>query len=62
MVAKAYIKPSKSAVRNIIIQPQFDIQLTKVLEFGIERFGVKVAHDFYYHTAINPKTIAGFTK
>ena len=117
MVAKTYIKPSKNAVKNIIIQPQFDIQLTKILEFGIERFGVKVAHDFYknvmnriiglpvmphihpknrfiqstekkifrniliekyavlysvtartirvitiYHTAINPKTITGFTK
>jgi plasmid stabilization system protein ParE len=47
MVAKAYIKSSKDAVRKVVIQPQFDIQMVKILEFGIERFGVKVAHDFY---------------
>ena len=31
----------------MIIQPQFYIQMTDVLEFGIEQFGAKVAYDFY---------------
>jgi hypothetical protein len=34
-------------VKKLIIQPQFDIQMANVLEFGIEQFGMKVAYDFY---------------
>jgi len=34
-------------MKKVIIQPQFDIQLANILEFGIERFGAKVAYDFY---------------
>ena len=47
MVAKVSVKPPKKVVRKLIIQPQFDIQLTNILEYGIMRFGVKVAHRFY---------------
>lgn len=47
MVAKTYVKPPKNTVKRLIIQPQFDTQLTKVLEFGIAHFGVKVAYSFY---------------
>jgi len=34
-------------MKKVIIQPQFDIQMANILEFGIEQFGAKVAYDFY---------------
>jgi len=48
MVAKtSLLKLRKNITKKIIIQPQFDIQMSDVLMFGIEQFGYKVAHDFY---------------
>ena len=34
-------------MKKVIIQPQFDIQMANILEFGIEQFGAKVTYDFY---------------
>ena len=34
-------------MKKLIIQPQFDIQMANILEFGIKQFGAKVAYDFY---------------
>jgi len=47
MVEKSFVKSQKNAVRKVIIQPQFDIQMADILEFGIEQFGARVAYDFY---------------
>ena len=47
MVAKPFIKPQKNAAKKVVVQPQFDIQMANILEFGIEQFGAKVAYDFY---------------
>ena len=47
MVAKPFIKPQKNTAKKVVIQPQFDIQMANILEFGIEQFGAKVAYDFY---------------
>jgi len=47
MVAKAFVKSQKNAVRKVVIQPQFDTQMAEILEFGIEQFGARVAYDFY---------------
>jgi len=34
-------------MKKLKIQSQFDIQMAKILEFGIEQFGAKAAYDFY---------------
>ena len=47
MVAKSFIKPKKDIAKKIIIQPQFDIQMADILEYGIEQFGARVAYNFY---------------
>ena len=55
-MAKSFVKYSKNPAKKLIIQPQFDTQLTAVLEFGIEHFGAKVAYDFY--TQVMNKIVA----
>jgi hypothetical protein len=55
-VGKSFVKYPKTTTRKLIIQPQFDTQLTAVLEFGIEHFGARVAHNFY--TRVMNKIIA----
>jgi len=47
MVARSFIKPQTNTKKKMIIQPQFDIQMADILEFGIEQFGIKVAYNFY---------------
>ena len=47
MVAKPFINPQKNAVKKVVVQPQFDIQMANILEFGIDQFGAKAAYDFY---------------
>jgi len=47
MVAKSFIKPQKDGVKKLIIQPKFDIQFADILAYSIEKFGTKVAYDFY---------------
>ena len=47
MVAKSFVKSRENSTRELIIQPQFYIQMAEILEFGIEQFGAKVAYNFY---------------
>ena len=47
MVAKSFIKPQKEIVKKTTIQPLFEIKMADILEFGIERFGARVAYNFY---------------
>ena len=47
MVAKPFIKPQKNTVKKVVVQPQFNIQMANILEFGIEQFGAKIVYDFY---------------
>ena len=34
-------------MKKVIIQPQFNIQMANILEFGIEQFGARVTYNFY---------------
>lgn len=47
MVGKSFINSQKNVIKKVIIQPQFALQMAKILEFGIEQFGAKIAYDFY---------------
>ena len=44
---KTIHKTSKKYCKKVVIQPQFDIQMANVLEFGIKQFGARIAYDFY---------------